>query len=114
MDAQMMQAQAAQARLSRTNYWILKISDQLDRAATGGWLYTHAEELLHEPKEVQERVLAYFIEKGYQAYYGTYELKGWSNDSKTIWFSSVPPKVKEPGVISQVVHRLFGGSKDRH
>jgi len=109
MDAKTQLETALISRTSLTNEWVLRVDRELRDAAKKGWLKTHTPELLKEPPEVQERVMEYFRDMGYQVYYGGYS-DGWS----TVWFNSEPKKEKEPGVISQVIHRLFGGSKDRH
>lgn len=110
MDAQTQLEQTLLSRLSSTNRWIIRINGLLLEAADHGWPKIHSPELFEEPEEVQERVMEYFRAMGYQAYRGQYS--GYGLD--TVWFSSEPKKEKEPGVISQVIHRLFGGSKDRH
>lgn len=110
MHAQTQLEKALQSRLSITNKWVIKIDQELREAAQNGWPKIHSPELLNEPEEVQDRVMGYFRDRGYQAYRGEYS--GYGLD--TVWFSSEPKQEKEPGVISQVIHRLFGGSKDRH
>lgn len=108
MDAATQQAQAAQARLSRSNHWIIQVDKQLHEAAEKGWPHVHCEELLKEPEEVQDRVIGYFQDRGFQAYRGQYT-GGWDFQFPTVWFSSVAPVKKEPGVFKQFVTRLFGG-----
>lgn len=105
MDAVTQQIQAAEARVRLSNEWIIKVDRLIKQATDQGWPNTHCPELVDQPPEVQDRVMGYFQDIGYQAYrgfYGDYELR-------TIWFSSHPPKKKQPGVFSQLITRLFGG-----
>jgi len=106
VDAQSMLQETVQSRISLSNEWTIKVIEALEKASGNGWPTTHVPELIKQPVEVQERVMGYFRDKGFRAEYGTYG--GWGLD--TIWFSSEPPKAKEPGLVSKVVHRLFGGS----
>lgn len=109
MHAQTQLEKALFSRIGLTNEWVIRVNRGLKEAADRGWPFTHFPELLEEPMEVQERVMEYYRDFGYQAYRGSYG-DGWD----TVWFNSEPKQEKEPGVISQVIHRLFGGSKDRH
>jgi len=109
MHAQTQLEKALQSRLGLTNKWVIRIDQELRQAAENGWPKIHSPELLKEPEEVQDRVMGYFRDRGYQVHRGEYG-DGWD----TVWFNSEPKQEKEPGVISQVIHRLFGGSKDRH
>lgn len=97
--------ETVQSRISLSNKWTIKVIEALEKASGNGWPTTHVPELIKQPVEVQERVMGYFRDKGFRVEYGTYG--GWGLD--TIWFSSEPPKAKEPGFVSKVVHRLFGG-----
>jgi len=106
MDPALRLAEAAQARISLANKWIIDVDRMLKDAADRGWPHVHVETLLDEPVEVKERVLSYFRDLGYQAYEGKYSAAG--HQFNTIWFTSKPPVKKKPGVFARLVTRLIG------